>query len=236
MQIRVLSQSRLCIVYDEDRVQSISQEWFDPDHWREREDQTPISGGRGAAYFIQGDFGRAVLKQYRRGGLLGKLVRDQYLFTGFRRSRAIAEFYLLAQMRAKGLPVPKPIAALCRCSGLLAKMAIITERIPHRMSLAQSLEKETSAGHWLEAGRMVRRFHEAGLMHGDLNLHNILLGQDGSVFLIDFDKSRIMKPGSRWQQANIRRVRRSLDKLAPDGKMKERLWGALINGYKESSQ
>ena len=236
MQIRVLSQSKLCIVYDEDRVQSITQEWFDPNYWQNHGTETPLSGGRGGARFIQGDFGKAVLKQYHRGGLLAKLVRDQYLFTGFRRCRAIAEFYLLTQMRVKGLPVPNPIAACCQRRGLLARMAIITGKIPHKMSLAQSLQGEPLEDHWLEAGRVIQRFHQAGVMHGDLNLHNILVDERGAVFLIDFDKSRIMRPKPGWQQANIRRLCRSLEKLAPEHKVKENLWGALIKGYKESSQ
>src|SRR5690606_2432801 len=38
------------------------------------------AGGRQAAWFVQGDFGRAVLRRYRRGGLVARLIADRYLW------------------------------------------------------------------------------------------------------------------------------------------------------------
>jgi len=66
---------------------------------------------------------------------------------------------------------------------------------------------------WLAAGRCIRRFHDAGVQHADLNAHNVMLGEDGEVWLLDFDRGRLRRPG-RWQGRVIARLARSLSKLS----------------------
>ena len=39
-------------------------------------------GGRNAAWFIPTSIGPAVLRQYRRGGLVGKFIKSTYVFRG----------------------------------------------------------------------------------------------------------------------------------------------------------
>ncbi len=65
---------------------------------------------------------------------------------------------------------------------------------------------------WAAIGRCLRRFQDYGLCHSDLNAHNILLRGEEEVFLIDFDNGRRRGPGL-WRDANLARLRRSLDKL-----------------------
>ena len=82
---------------------------------------------------------------------------------------------------------------------------------------------------WRSVGRALRRFHDAGGWHADLNAGNILLSPAG-VYVIDLDRGRTVPPGSRSQRANLRRLARSLRKLgvlpaAADG------WRALCSGY-----
>lgn len=52
---------------------------------------------------------------------------------------------------------------------------------------------------WHKVGQTVRRLHEAGVYHADLNSHNLLLDKEGKVWVIDFDKGAIRSPaaGSR---------------------------------------
>ena len=66
---------------------------------------------------------------------------------------------------------------------------------------------------WHAIGSCVRRFHDAGVCHADLNAHNVLLDADGGVHLVDFDRGSIRAPGA-WRTANLARLERSLAKLA----------------------
>jgi len=65
--------------------------------------------------------------------------------------------------------------------------------------------------------------HEQGLMHDDLNLHNLYVSMAGdgfSVVLLDFDKAKLQsKPLSPSQRKrNFRRLKSSIRKLDPQGK------------------
>ena len=77
---------------------------------------------------------------------------------------------------APGLPVPTPIAARYRRRGLFYRADLITQRIENSEPLAARLLKgPLSLTQWIAVGRCIRRFHDAGVCHADLNAHNILL-------------------------------------------------------------
>ena len=113
MKSRTHKQDSLVIVYDAERLEQPGPETFDPAFWRERGALAGEARGRGSAYFLETEFGQAVLRQYLRGGQAARVSRDRYLFTGFERSRPVAEFRMLARLAEDGLPVPWPLAALC---------------------------------------------------------------------------------------------------------------------------
>ncbi|WP_438882302.1 lipopolysaccharide kinase InaA family protein, partial [Bacillus cereus group sp. Bc256] len=69
------------------------------------------------------------LRHYYRGGLFGKLVKDQYWFTGWETTRCGAELTLLAYLRAKKLPVPRPVAARAVKSGRTYRADILVEKV-----------------------------------------------------------------------------------------------------------
>ena len=71
---------------------------------------------------------------------------------------------------------------------------------------------------------------DSGVIHADLNAHNILLNLERSeVAIIDFDKARFAKQSVR----PIARLRQSLDKLSHQGKLRytEAEWRTLLSGY-----
>lgn len=104
--------------------------------------QPVSSGGRQAAWYVSGMFGDAVLRQYRRGGLVAHLVRQTYLWQGAQRTRGFAELRVMAALHARGLPVPRPLAASYRRkAGLFYEAAILTQRIPDVRTLAQALRQ-----------------------------------------------------------------------------------------------
>ena len=186
-------------------------------------------GGRGAAWILKRGKDEWVLRHYRRGGVPGRFVRDRYLWMGLDQSRPWWEWRLLDALYKEGLPVPQPVAARVQRSGLLYRGDLITHRIPASRNLAERL---ASGGDipWAQVGRCLRRFHDAGVCHADLNAHNVLLDESGRAYLIDFDRGTRRGAGS-WKQANISRLKRSLDKLSGERGFNLQAWSALLEGY-----
>ena len=221
------------ILYDADAIDKIDSTFFEPAYWRERGALIGAARGRGSAWFLRHGGRELVLRHYRRGGIFGPWLGDRYLWLGFDCSRAAREWNLLADLHARGLPVPRPIAASVRRTGLVYRADLVTERIAAAESLAQRLARERlDAEHWRAVGRCIRQFHAVGVYHADLNAHNVLLAAS-RVYLVDFDRGRCRAHGT-WQAANLARLRRSLDKLARQSKSffcTENDWIALGEGY-----
>lgn len=220
--------------YEPERVEFPDARLFDPAAWRDEARVEPVDRGRGAAWFIDVSAKhRYVLRAYRRGGMVGRLIRDWYLYTGKHRTRPAREIRLLERLEELDLPAPRPVAARYRRRGLVYRADILTERLPDTRPLSRVLEQRSlDAGGWRAIGQCIRRFHDRGVCHADLNAHNILLDGRDEVYLIDFDRGRIRRPG-RWQQANLHRLARSLDKLAGQGLFfyGRGDWHSLLTGY-----
>lgn len=212
----------------------ITESAFSPEYWQHR--AVPVTtGGRGGAWFVSSDQGEFVLRHYRRGGMMAKVSERTYVFFGQEATRSFREFRLLQTLHQRGLPVPEPVAAMAVRSGLIGyQAAILIRRINSAMPLPEI--PDLSQEHvWREVGQTVRRFHDAGLDHVDLNCDNILLG-NGRVYLIDFDRCTLRDSGSSaagWKNGNLKRLRRSVEKRcgALSALEQERLWSVLINSY-----
>lgn len=194
--------------------------------------------GRGQVLVVELGGHELVLRRFRRGGLLGSLRGDTYVWTGLHRTRSFREWQLLHRLHAAGLPVPRPAAARVVRHGPFYRADIMTVRLPATTSLAQHLESGALGhSHWRHLGATLARFHDAGAYHADLNAMNLLLDADGQWYAIDWDKGRLMASRPGWQRANLRRLRRSLDRLTqrrPRFDFREQDWAALIEGYRRS--
>ena len=197
------------ILFDMQRVHHVDASWFDAGAWGERASQV-ASGGRGGAWFVDAPFGQAVLREYRRGGFAARLSRDRYVWHGADRTRSFAEFRLTRALQALGLPVARPLAAMYQRRGASYRAAILVERLQDVRSLAQLAQDDPARVPWDKAGRLVARFHRAGLDHADLNAHNLLFDALGTGWLIDFDKGELRIPATAWRERNLQRLRRSL--------------------------
>lgn len=210
----------------------VTENWFDPAHWGAR--AQPVSaGGRGSAWFVETDQGDMVLRHYRRGGFVARFSERSYVYTGWQNTRSYREFELLKLLLDQGLPVPEPVAACATRHLLWYHAAILIRRIPGAVPLpeVEDLEDESL---WREVGRTIRRFHDVGLDHVDLNCDNILVA-GGEVYLIDFDRCRLKDGGedSRWKKANLDRLWRSVEKRINPVTERQTsvLWDYLVAGY-----
>lgn len=175
----------------------------------------PVAGGRGGARLVDTPAGRALLRHYRRGGLVARFNADRYWWTGEDAVRSFAELRVLAALHAAGLPVPAPIAARYRRSGPWYRAAILVGEIADAETLARRLLRDPDGIDWTGLGRTIARFHRAGVEHVDLNAHNVLFAA-GVVHLVDFDRARVRGPaaaGDAWPARVLARLDRSLRKL-----------------------
>ncbi len=185
---------------------------FTGQYWQTQDAITGQAEGRGTTYFFQHNENEYVLRHYRRGGLIGKVLSDQYFYTGIEQSRAWQEFKLLQHMQTLELPCPTPIAAMLKKSGVYYQADIISIKIPNAQDLHQFLlEKALTKDVWQKIGQTIAEFHHHQIYHHDLNIHNIMLDAEHGVWLIDFDKCGI-KQGHNWKKSNMARLKRSFEK------------------------
>jgi len=225
------------MLYDASRVGNLSPNWFDPKYWAARGELDGVARGRGATHFVRSAGRSYVLRHYRRGGLITRLSGDRYVWQGEQSTRPFEEWQLTYRLHRAGLPVPEPLAARYSHHGFTYTGDIITERVAVVGSLSECLRTGAlSVLTWIAIGRCIRRFHDLGVCHADLNAHNVLLSEE-AVYLIDFDRCQLRRPGL-WCDANLVRLRRSLEKVTwalPPERFGEADWHALLDGYRQSS-
>ncbi len=208
-----LAVDRGAILFDPERVDDPGWELFDRERWRARGVVTAHTGGRGSIHFIEDRGRRWALRRYLRGGIVARLVRERFLFLGEDRTRSFLELRLLASLLQRGLPVPAPVAAGYRRSFCTYVAELITERLAGAASLTEMLRAgRMNETRWAAIGRCLRRFHDAGVQHADLNANNIMLGEAGEVWVLDFDRGRLREPGA-WRERVLDRLARSLAKI-----------------------
>ena len=238
MQERIREDAAGAILFDAAVSPQVDTDWFEPETWRVLGGLRQQSGGRGGVAVIATPAGECVLRHYRRGGLVAKLMGDRYLWTGADRTRCFAEFRLLGLIASLGLPGPQAVGCRYRREGLFYTADLITRRIGDARTLAECLAAGLLDGEMAElVGALVARFHREGIWHADLNAHNVLVTAE-ALYLIDFDRGRQRRPGDAWQQANLQRLRRSLVKLgaAEQGEavFEETLWKPLMYRYERT--
>jgi 3-deoxy-D-manno-octulosonic acid kinase len=192
------------------------------------------SGGRGATLFVEQGGQRCVLRHFHRGGTIGRVLNDQFLWLGEERTRCFREWRLLAHLQDLGLPAPQPVAARYRRRGLTYTADLLTVLIPDVEPLSTRLARgPVTSDVWAAVGRCISAFHRAAVFHADLTAHNLQIDSADRIFLLDFDRGRVRSDGSNWHQANLARLHRSLTKISEDGGLDftPREWRWLLDGY-----
>ena len=225
------------VAYDAELLPGLTSELFDPEYLR-REDLLlgTERSPRGTAWIFRFEGTAFVLRHYRRGGALSRVMRDRYLRLPRSLTRPAREWRVLGAMRARGLPVPVPAAwRLVHYGPLLYRADFISVLICgcetlHRYLLAREL---TGAG-WRRLGATLRRFHDCQVCHPDLTVGNVLVDETGCFHLVDFDRAR-RRRGQWWKVNNINRLLRSLRKqrgLDPTLHYRDEHFRALLDGYR----
>jgi 3-deoxy-D-manno-octulosonic acid kinase len=172
--------------------------------------------GRGAAYAA----GDRVVRHYRRGGLVARVLYDRYLRAG--EPRPLRELRASATARARGVATPEVLAAVVYDAGILMYRAdIATRLVPDAIDLAEAalgpgrLEPAQRVAAWRAAGALLRSAFAAGVIHRDLNLRNILIGRDGTAHLLDLDRADVRSRGASdgARRRMLERLHRSRRKL-----------------------
>lgn len=224
------------ILYDKAIINQISAERFTAEGWLHAEVLTGSlrSAGRGNTMFVGNVPRQFVLRHYRRGGLLGKLVRNTYVFSGEDLTRPFMEWRLLDKLAANNMNVPRPAAARFVRRGTFYTADLITVRIPDVVALSQYIAAEDrDEAFWQALGAAIWKFHEAGVYHADMNAYNVQVDKDGDIWMLDFDKGALKAPGP-WQQETLSRLHRSLKKvldLDPKLHFRATNWEQLLQGY-----
>jgi len=214
------------ICFDPARIVTPSEHLFNPDNAQLGASSVKV-GGRQSAWFVTGAFGSAVLRHYRRGGMIARISRDRYIWSGASATRSFAEFCILRDLSNLGLNVPAPLAAAYWRSGPFYRAAILIERIEGVRTLAETLD------HPHAVALAIHAMHQANVWHADLNAYNVLLSQAGQVWLIDFDRARRRTMSPALRQANLLRLRRSLLKVA--GQNGVQFWSQVQQAYEQIS-
>ena len=229
-------------LFDACQIDDFSPKMLSALYWQKHKAVTGSAQGRGTTWFVKyisknhDQAQHWVLRHYYRGGLVGKLIKDSYIFTGQKRTRAAKEFSLLSHMQALTLPAPKPIAYRVIRNGLIYQADLLSTRIENAQDLVAILsESNISADVWKKIGATIKRFHHHNIYHHDLNAHNILIDKADNVFLIDFDRGEIRDHNqSGWQKDNLDRLQRSLlkeQKQLPNFHWTHENWQLLLKAY-----
>jgi len=237
-------------LFDSMAIASFTSDMLSPEYWQMKNAITGSAQGRGTTWFVRylneqnNDKNEQhwVLRHYYRGGLIGKVIKDSYWFTGIENTRAACEFSLLQHMQTLQLPAPEPIAYRIIRHGLTYQADLLSTRIQQAQDLVGILSKEQlSESLWSKIGSTIKRFHDENIYHHDLNSHNILINDKEQVFLIDFDRGELRSNtnDSGWKQANMQRLQRSflkeLNKLE-QFHFSDENWQVLMSGYQKGEK
>jgi len=208
-----------------------------------------VPGGRGPNRLLESPaWPRAVrLRPARHGGVVGAWMGHRHVSS----SRVHRELLRWLALRERGAALPEPVLSLSRRDGLFWRQAFAAVDRPGAVDGAAWLashdgrEERPEIRRSLLAGartlgRTLRAFHDAGAIHGDLQLRNVLFerpdaGADAETWrclLIDLDRARLRSPvPSRARMKDLMRLARSTEKLGYADRIEPRLCARFLSAY-----
>lgn len=157
--------------------------------------------------------GKIIVKNYSRGGLFQKILKNNHLAVG--EFRPLIEFKILKFLLDHGINVPKPLA-IAQKGKCIYKGWLVSEYIDNIGTLVDiSLKDPVKARHYTE--RLVielKKIIELNILHTDLHPGNVIISAINDLpYIIDFDKAIVYK-GTKAQlkELYLRRWRRAVIK------------------------
>ncbi len=173
------------------------------------------------------DVGAVVIKHYRRGGLIRHLNKELYVRCG--KPRPQREYEMLERVRRLGVSSPQPLLWAVR-GRFVYRAFLITRKIERHRSLTDIGRHEPARCQKaiLKTAGQIRLLIENGIHHVDLHPGNVLVDENGQVFIIDFDKARtVVWSPERLRAAYINRWERAVKKYSLPSAMTDQLVAGL---------
>lgn len=180
--------------------------------------------GRRPLHLLCTEAGTFVVRRFSHGGLARRLTGERFADP----TRPFRELALSESLRARGIATPTVVAARARRAPLFGwLLALVTRRVEGASDLGQllgearrgELDRRTLRALLAQAGRFVRRLHEAGLWHADLNPNNLLAirasleSGRAELLVLDLDRSELRAElGPRERAHNLRRLYRHVER------------------------
>ena len=158
------------------------------------------------------DIGPVVVKPYHRGGFMQHLTGRHHLKFG--PTRCQQEYELLLAVRQLGINAPEPVAFAYR--GRLVYLGwLITRSIPQPKSLVHLANTDRARAQRVMPSviEQITKLIEHRIWHIDLHPGNIIVDKDDRVFIIDFDRGRMVSGDrDKLRKFYVRRWQRAVDK------------------------
>ena len=184
-----------------------------------------------------------VIKSYRRGGMVGKFNEDFY----FGSMRFLSELRVCTHAIREGVPTVAPIALVLRRRGLGCRAWLVSPFLAETFTLKDALLRpETTldaknpenalCALSRVAGTAVRRMHDVGIDHRDLNLGNLLVlpparHSEPDVLILDWDRARLRNDNGTFGYQNLLRLLRSAFKGRADTRFLAVATRGFLRGY-----
>ena len=159
----------------------------------------------------------AIGKRARHGGVLGPIFGDLYV----RRRRVLDQAKMAQRLEAGGVATPRILAVgTARVLGPVHRQAVVSRELHGARNLLELAmtgpSRRRRSELLIQCADLVRRMHDAGFLHADLNVGNLVLERDQEgerLHIVDLDRGRFEPTVSRRKRlANLRRLLRSYEK------------------------
>ncbi|MCF6157711.1 MAG: hypothetical protein E3K32_03870 [wastewater metagenome] len=165
---------------------------------------------------------RLIIKNYRHGGLFGKLFGGVFL----NGDRPLIDIGINEVASQKGVPTAEVIAVTKRMFlGVFYRANFISKEISGAVDIMQFLKESPFEKIQKQKKviifaliKLIRKMHDIGIYHADLHLKNILIkeGENGEfdAYIIDLDKSVVSESLTlRQRMKNLQRLDRFIEKV-----------------------
>jgi hypothetical protein len=141
----------------------------------------------------------------------------------FRTASPLRAFRNALALEQAGLSTPRALAGgVLRVLRVPRAGYLLTEEVPNAVSLARLANQPDPVSPRIikSVAAAIASLHQAGFVHGDLTINNVLLDGAGKPWFIDLERLRKLRGPVGWRQAveDFHRFARHFGKFSPAGK------------------